>query len=61
MNMWDRHEMICDLLDSNAELSVSDIVIRLGTSEVTIRKDLNALSRNGLVNGAMALYGLRRT
>jgi DeoR/GlpR family transcriptional regulator of sugar metabolism len=41
--------MICALLDSNAELSVSDIAARLGTSEVTIRKDLNVLSRNGLV------------
>ncbi|MDR0628063.1 MAG: DeoR/GlpR family DNA-binding transcription regulator [Treponema sp.] len=49
MSRWDRHEMIFDLLNSNAELSVSNIATRLRTSEVTIRKDLNALSRDGLV------------
>jgi DeoR/GlpR family transcriptional regulator of sugar metabolism len=49
MSVWDRHEMICELLDANAELSVSDIAKRLGISEVTIRKDLNALSHSGRV------------
>jgi DeoR/GlpR family transcriptional regulator of sugar metabolism len=49
MSVWDRHEKICKLLDSNAELSVSSIAKRLGISEVTIRKDLNVLSSSGRV------------
>jgi DeoR/GlpR family transcriptional regulator of sugar metabolism len=49
MSVWDRREMICELLALNTELSVSDIAGRLGASEVTVRKDLNALSREGLV------------
>jgi DeoR/GlpR family transcriptional regulator of sugar metabolism len=59
--MWDRHEMICDLLNSNTELSVSDIAKWLKTSEVTVRKDLNALSQSGQVERGHGIVRLAST
>lgn len=43
-----RHAIIC-LLNEQGEVSVDQLANRFATSEVTIRKDLSALEKNGLL------------
>lgn len=52
MSVWERHELICNLLASNTQLNTVEIARKLNTSEVTIRKDLNSLQEKGLVERA---------
>jgi DeoR/GlpR family transcriptional regulator of sugar metabolism len=54
----ERQELILDTLRSNGSVRVSDLVRRLGVSDVTIRRDIGELSRRGLadrVHGGAAL------
>jgi len=44
-----RHQRIVALLQSLRTLTVSDLAVRLGVSEVTIRKDLTVLEERGVV------------
>ncbi|MCQ2341938.1 MAG: DeoR/GlpR family DNA-binding transcription regulator [Paludibacteraceae bacterium] len=45
----ERRAAILKMLDTNHEVSVTDLSTQLKTSEVTIRKDLNELQRRNLV------------
>jgi len=55
----ERYEFILEELKNNSVVHVSDLVIKLNASESTIRRDLNALHKEGKLNkihgGAMAL------
>lgn len=44
-----RHDRITSLLQTLRTLSVSELSVRLGVSEVTVRKDLSILEERGLV------------
>ncbi|MGI6877227.1 DeoR/GlpR family DNA-binding transcription regulator [Microbacterium sp. gxy059] len=44
-----RSERILRLLENEEQLSVRDLADRVGVSEVTVRKDLDALSRRSLI------------
>ena len=44
-----RQEVILDEVRRTGAVQVSDLVVRLGVSDMTIRRDLDALSRRGLV------------
>jgi DeoR/GlpR family transcriptional regulator of sugar metabolism len=57
MSVWERHELICNLLASNTQLNITEIAKKLNASEVTIRKDLNSLQEKGLVERA---HGIAR-
>jgi DeoR/GlpR family transcriptional regulator of sugar metabolism len=57
MSVWERHDLICNLLASNTQLNITEIAKKLNTSEVTIRKDLNSLQEKGLVERA---HGIAR-
>jgi len=48
-NTLQRRHTIIQLLNHQGEVSVDDLARRLETSEVTIRKDLSALEKNGLL------------
>lgn len=54
-----RHEIILELLQEKRSITVAEIKDRLGISESTIRRDLNALDRDGkltkVFGGAVAL------
>lgn len=58
-NTQSRRRSIVELVNSEQEVSVEQLTERFQTSEVTIRKDLNALEQNGLLlrkyGGAVAL------
>ena len=49
VNTKARRALILQLLDQNAEVRVTEIARNTGISEVTIRKDLNALQRRNLL------------
>ena len=49
VNTKARRALILQLLDQNAEVRVTEIAHNTGISEVTIRKDLNALQRRNLL------------
>lgn len=55
----ERHQFILEELKNNSVVYVSDLVTKLNTSESTIRRDLNALHKEGKLNkvhgGAIAL------
>ncbi|MGH3730237.1 MAG: DeoR/GlpR family DNA-binding transcription regulator [Micromonosporaceae bacterium] len=57
----DRRQDILRLLDGASRVSVPELSVRFGVSEVTIRKDLDALERRHLLRrvrgGAVALEG----
>ena len=44
-----RQEVIVDEVRRSGAVQVSDLVVRLGVSDMTIRRDLDALARRGLV------------
>ncbi|GAB3609749.1 substrate-binding domain-containing protein [Humibacter ginsengiterrae] len=44
-----RRERIMDEIREHGSVSVSDVAVRLGVSELTIRRDINALAQQGLV------------
>lgn len=48
-NTQQRRHTILNLLNKKGEVSVDELAIQLETSEVTIRKDLTALEKNGLL------------
>ncbi len=45
----ERHQVILQLLDSKNSVSVAELVERFGVSEMTVRRDLDALERQGLL------------
>jgi DeoR/GlpR family transcriptional regulator of sugar metabolism len=49
MTMEDRHKRILDLLEAEAKIKVEDLADRLEVSQVTMRKDLDILEEQGLV------------
>lgn len=55
----ERHKLILEELKTNSVVYVSDLVVKLNTSESTIRRDLNTLHNEGKLNkvhgGAIAL------
>jgi DeoR/GlpR family transcriptional regulator of sugar metabolism len=44
-----RHQIILDLLDAQGSIAVADLVARFDVSEMTVRRDLVALERKGLL------------
>lgn len=58
-----RRSVILELLDEAGAVKVSDLVDRLGVSDMTIRRDIDRLSGDGLVErvhgGALAVDGER--
>lgn len=48
-NPSERQQAICILLKDFGYLTVSDLALRFGVSEMTIRRDLKALASNGLI------------
>lgn len=45
----ERHKAILQLLETQNAVSVSDLVARFGVSEMTVRRDLDALEKQGLL------------
>src|SRR5690606_26310477 len=58
-----RQELILEEVRRTGAVQVSDLVQRLGVSDMTIRRDLDALARRGLVEKVYggATSGLRRS
>lgn len=56
-----RRSVIHSLVERSGAVKVSDLVSRLGVSDMTIRRDIQALARNGIVErvhgGAVAVRG----
>ena len=53
-----RHQRICNMVQNKGNVTVSELQAVLGVSEMTIRRDLNTLSQEGLimrVHGGAAL------
>lgn len=48
--MKDRQMEIAELVSREGRISVADLSARLGTSEVTVRKDLTELQRRGIIS-----------
>lgn len=57
----ERQRTILDILDAQNSITVSELVARFGVSEMTIRRDLSALERRGLLRrvhgGAISARG----
>ena len=49
MNKLDRHRYILDLIESDGRVSVSEISARIHVSEMTVRRDLEALEQAGML------------
>jgi DeoR/GlpR family transcriptional regulator of sugar metabolism len=49
MTMDERHKRIIDLLEAEAKIKVEDLADRLNVSQVTMRKDLDTLGKQGLL------------
>ncbi|MYV99659.1 DeoR family transcriptional regulator, partial [Streptomyces sp. SID3343] len=49
MTVADRLDVTLRLVQGSERLSVSELSRRLGVSEMTVRRDLDALERRGLV------------
>ena len=49
MNSHKRHQIILDLINQNDSVQVTELVSMFGVSEVTIRRDLDILERQGLL------------
>ena len=43
----ERHQIIIDLLNENGSITVADLVTRFNVSEMTVRRDLKLLERQG--------------
>ena len=59
----ERHDQIVKLLSDGRMVSVGDIAKRLYVSEATVRRDLNALEKEGIVRrvyGGAVLVGINR-
>ena len=61
MHFEERHSAILDFLDAKGNISVSEMVAYFGVSEMTIRRDLDALEKKGLLRrvhgGAVSARG----
>ncbi|HEX2979167.1 MAG TPA: DeoR/GlpR family DNA-binding transcription regulator [Anaerolineaceae bacterium] len=57
----ERHQQIVDLLEKNSSITVTELVNRFGTSEMTIRRDLDILEKRFLLRrvhgGAVSARG----
>jgi DeoR/GlpR family transcriptional regulator of sugar metabolism len=57
----DRQQAILELLDENGSIQVTDLVSRFAVSEMTVRRDLDALEHKGLLRrvhgGAVSDHG----
>ena len=57
----ERHQQIIDMIEKNGSVTVIDLVNRFGTSEMTIRRDLDILEKRFLLRrvhgGAMSARG----
>jgi len=45
----ERHQIILETLEARGSITVNEMVERFGVSEMTIRRDLDALERRGLL------------
>jgi DeoR/GlpR family transcriptional regulator of sugar metabolism len=61
MHPVERHQAIIDLLHKNDSVQVTELVVLLDVSEMTIRRDLDVLERKGLLRrihgGAISNHG----
>lgn len=61
MNAHDRHQTILHLLERRGRVTVSDLAAQFAVSEMTVRRDLDALERQGLLRrvrgGAVSARG----
>ena len=57
--MKDRYNKILELLTKENKIEVNELSQILGVSNVTIRKDLDALEEKGLLKEDMAMPSLR--
>ena len=57
--MKDRYNKILELLTKEKKIEVNELSQILGVSNVTIRKDLDALEEKGIIKEGMAMPSLR--
>lgn len=57
--MKDRYNKILELLTKEKKIEVNELSQILGVSNVTIRKDLDALEEKGIIKEDMAMPSLR--
>ena len=57
--MKDRYNKILELLTKENKIEVNELSQLLGVSNVTIRKDLDALEEKGLLKEDMAMLSLQ--
>lgn len=57
--MKDRYNKILELLTKENKIEVNELSQILGVSNVTIRKDLDALEEKGIIKEDMAMPSLR--
>lgn len=49
LQLQDRRQIILELLDERGELAIADVSTQLGVSEMTVRRDFDALERDRIV------------